>query len=66
MTELSEAAFAPQVRDRACQPFCYLLLERVFPDAVAEALLAWLERDGPWRLVETDFYEQYEFCLLDA
>jgi Rps23 Pro-64 3,4-dihydroxylase Tpa1-like proline 4-hydroxylase len=66
MTELSQAAFAPQVRDRASWPFCYLLLERCFPDTIVECLIAWLERDAPWRLVETDFYEQYEFSLLDA
>jgi hypothetical protein len=66
MTGLTEAGFAPQIRDRASRPFSYLLLERVFPHAVVECLITWLERDGPWRLVETDFYEQYEFSLLDV
>lgn len=28
--------------------------------------LAWLETDAPWKLTETDFYEQYEFSLLQA
>lgn len=26
--------------------------------------LQWLENCAPWRLIETDFYEQYEFSLL--
>ena len=28
--------------------------------------LDWLETDAPWKLTETDFYEQYEFSLLHA
>ena len=32
----------------------------------AEEWLDWFETAAPWRLVTTDFYEQYEFSLLDA
>ena len=28
--------------------------------------LDWLETKAPWKLTTTDFYEQYEFSLLDA
>ena len=28
--------------------------------------LSWLETDAPWKLTETDFYEQHEFSLLDV
>ena len=28
--------------------------------------LDWLETDAPWKLTAADFYEQYEFSLLDA
>jgi Rps23 Pro-64 3,4-dihydroxylase Tpa1-like proline 4-hydroxylase len=28
-------------------------------------LLTWFENDAPWKLVETDFYEQYEFSFFD-
>ena len=28
------------------------------------ALIEWFETDAPWRLVETDFYQQYEFNML--
>ena len=31
-----------------------------------QALLEWFECGAPWRLVETDFYEQYEFSMLDT
>ena len=30
------------------------------------SLLTWLENSQDWVLVETDFYEQYEFCIDDA
>ena len=33
---------------------------------MVQALLQWFESDAPWRLVETDFYEQYEFSMLDV
>lgn len=33
---------------------------------VREEWLGWLESDAPWQLATTDFYEQYEFNLLDA
>jgi hypothetical protein len=66
MTELVQPGFALQVRHRINQPFCYLILERVFPDLFVQYLLTWLERDARWRLVETDFYEQYEFSLFDT
>lgn len=29
-------------------------------------MLDWLERDAPWTLRVTDFYEQYEFSFADA
>lgn len=34
--------------------------------ASCDEWLAWLETDAPWKLTETDFYEQYEFSLLQA
>jgi len=38
------------------------------PNIEKERLLdwvGWFENSAPWHLVETDFYEQYEFSLLD-
>lgn len=32
----------------------------------ADAIFAWLESSGSWTEVETDFYEQHEFSLLDS
>ena len=47
-------------------PFPYVLsLESLEWDASYQ-VLAWFESGAPWRLVETDFYEQFEFSLLDA
>ena len=47
-------------------PFPYFVAPRAFDEDVSTALLEWLERDAPWKLVEADFYEQYEFDFLDA
>lgn len=32
----------------------------------SEDWLNWLEGDAPWKFTATDFYEQYEFSLLDV
>jgi hypothetical protein len=45
-------------------PFEHILVNRCLDAEAEAALLAWFEQDAPWRLVETDFYEQYEFSLL--
>lgn len=47
-------------------PFRHFLADDVLPAPVAAVLLDWFETDAPWRLVETDFYEQFEFDLRDA
>ena len=45
-------------------PFEHILVDRCLDPHAEKALLDWFEQDAPWRLVETDFYEQYEFSLL--
>ena len=45
------------------EPFLYAISSRAFKPAVSLAILEWLEREAPWRLVETDFYEQFEFSI---
>ncbi len=47
------------------KPFRYFVSPQAFSERIALGLLSWLEADAPWRLVETDFYEQFEFSLLD-
>jgi Rps23 Pro-64 3,4-dihydroxylase Tpa1-like proline 4-hydroxylase len=48
------------------EPFPYFTARDGLPHETAMALLEWLEESAPWKLVETDFYEQYEFSLLDV
>src|ERR1700749_3571496 len=48
------------------EPFPYAISVRAFDEGVSDEVLAWLEYDAPWKLVETDFYEQFEFSFLDA
>lgn len=47
-------------------PFDYLILPRAFKDNESLAILKWLETDAPWKLVEADFYTQYEFDFEDV
>ena len=45
-------------------PFRYFLARRCLDRDTERALLDWFETHAPWTLVETDFYEQYEFSML--
>jgi hypothetical protein len=47
-------------------PFRYFLAARCLSPETEAALLEWFDDDAPWRLVETDFYEQFEFDLRDV
>ena len=47
-------------------PFRYFLMRRCLALDIQEELLNWFESEAPWQLVETDFYEQYEFNLLNV
>jgi hypothetical protein len=50
----------------AAVPFPHASAAACLPSDLAAALLDWFEADAPWRLVEADFYEQYEFSLWDV
>lgn len=52
--------------DFRVSPFRYFLAQRCVTAGTVVALLEWFESDAPWRLVNTDFYEQYEFSMLDV
>lgn len=47
-------------------PFHYIVSSEAFDPDVGHTVLAWLEADAPWELVEADFYEQFEFSLWEA
>ena len=46
------------------EPFLYFTATEGFGEGMSSAILEWLETGAPWELVETDFYEQYEFSSL--
>jgi Rps23 Pro-64 3,4-dihydroxylase Tpa1-like proline 4-hydroxylase len=48
------------------QPFDYFVSPLALRDHISKGLLDWLETGAVWKLVETDFYEQYEFSLWDV
>jgi Rps23 Pro-64 3,4-dihydroxylase Tpa1-like proline 4-hydroxylase len=50
---------------RVHSPFNYLITPKALRPDLAESLLSWFETSAPWFLVETDFYEQYEFSFFD-
>ncbi|MEK6371112.1 MAG: cyclophane-containing peptide 2OG-Fe(II) oxygenase YhhC [Acidobacteriota bacterium] len=58
---------APTVRltslEVSVEPFPYFSSVEAFGEGVSSAILEWLEARADWELVETEFYEQYEFSL---
>jgi len=48
------------------EPFPYAISPESLDLNVSSQILGWLESDAPWRLVETEFYEQFEFSLYDS
>lgn len=48
------------------EPFPYAVSPQAFNDEISLDILEWLETEAPWKLVETDFYEQFEFSFDDA
>ena len=51
--------------NRYSEPFDYFTAPNVFSSGFDFELLDWLEKYDSWKLVEKDFYEQYEFSFLD-
>lgn len=47
-------------------PFSYFTSAVALDDELSTNLLAWLEADAPWKLIQADFYEQYEVSLWDV
>jgi len=64
--EPSDPYAALKPTELVAAPFRYFLAQRCFDPAFEAELLAWLEHDVPWKLVETDFYQQFEFDLNHA
>ena len=58
----------PMLRERSVEasPFRYATILRCLSPELEEGLLAWFETDAPWRLTQTDFYEQHEFSCWDS
>lgn len=50
----------------SAEPFPYFTAVEGFGEDISSAILEWLATEAPWKLVETDFYEQYELSLLGA
>ena len=63
---MSEDLFRLESPELFIEPFPYLTAAEGLGSVNSSAFLEWLETVAPWNLVEQDFYEQYEFSLLDA
>ncbi|MGB7208393.1 MAG: cyclophane-containing peptide 2OG-Fe(II) oxygenase YhhC [Pyrinomonadaceae bacterium] len=47
-------------------PFKHFSAPSFFKSIYSSMLLDWFETSAPWKLIEKDFYEQYEFSFLDT
>jgi Rps23 Pro-64 3,4-dihydroxylase Tpa1-like proline 4-hydroxylase len=47
-------------------PFPHLRIVDILRRDDADRVLSWLREEAPWKLNVADFYEQYEFSLLDS
>ena len=66
MTLLISSGTPLRIVEQAGRPFRYFLADQCLTRIVERDILAWFETNAPWRLAETDFYEQYEFSLFDS
>jgi len=51
---------------RSATPFPHLRVTEILCRDDADRLLLWLQEGAPWKLTVADFYEQYEFSLLNS
>jgi Rps23 Pro-64 3,4-dihydroxylase Tpa1-like proline 4-hydroxylase len=51
---------------RSATPFLHLRVNEILRREDADRTLFWLQNAAPWKLTVTDFYEQYEFSLLNS
>lgn len=49
----------------ASQPYPHFYVDSIFPQILESELLNWLENTQVWEKTVTEFYEQYEFSLLE-
>ena len=63
---MSEDLFRLESPEVFIEPFPYLTADEGLGEVNSRAFLEWLETEAPWKLVEKDFYEQFEFSLFDA
>ena len=63
---IQAAPISLEKREFFSDPFPHFHSMRVLDPDVALRMLQWLETAAPWKLVETSFYEQFEFSLGDV
>ena len=47
-------------------PYPHARIPKILTEDLADAALAWLRDDAPWKLRVEDFYEQHEFSLMEV
>jgi len=63
---MSQSLLAATSVEIFLEPFPYFTATQALGHPLSSAFRQWLEAEAPWKLVQTDFYEQYEFCLFDT
>jgi len=61
---MSEACFDLNAAKVEQVPFPHFSIGAVLPPTTIKNLFDWFQQTDVWKLVKTDFYEQYEFSLL--
>jgi hypothetical protein len=51
---------------RSATPFPHLRVNEILRRDDADRVLLWFQKEAPWKLTVADFYEQYEFSLLNS
>ncbi|WP_281661557.1 cyclophane-containing peptide 2OG-Fe(II) oxygenase YhhC [Microvirgula aerodenitrificans] len=61
---MSDILLSPPVM--STDPFPHFAVSSAFGAEASEKVLRWLETSAPWKLKVAEFYEQYEFSVLDC
>jgi hypothetical protein len=66
--ESSGGVMMPNFNDatKSAMPFPHIRIAEILRRDDADRVLGWLREKAPWKLTVADFYEQYEFSLLDS
>ena len=63
---IEDKTFRLDNSDFTTSPFPHFCCQSILAKDVENALFHWLNETNAWKIIKTDFYEQYEFSLFDV